>query len=70
MLEIVSAFMKENGIKIPYEFTPRRAGDEPEYYADASKALRELGWKTKRTISDMVRDSWNWQRKNPDGYVS
>ena len=68
VLEIVNAFMQENGIKIPYEFTPRRPGDEPEYYADASKAERELGWKTKRTISDMVRDSWNWQRKNPDGY--
>ena len=68
VLEIVNAFMKENGIKIPYEFTPRRPGDEPEYYADASKAERELGWKTKRTISDMLRDSWNWQRKNPEGY--
>ena len=68
VLEIVNAFMKENGIKIPYEFTPRRPGDEPVYFADASKAERELGWKTRRSISDMVRDSWNWQRKNPEGY--
>lgn len=68
VLEVVHAFEKANGLKINYAIAPRRAGDAPEYYADASKANAELGWKAARGIEDMCRDSWNWQKNNPEGY--
>ncbi len=68
VLDVVAAFEKVCGKKIPYAVVPRRAGDVAENYADASKALRELGWKTEKTLDDMCRDLWNWQFHNPDGY--
>ncbi len=68
VLEVVHAFERANDLKINYAFAPRRAGDAPKYYADASKAERELGWKATRSIDDMCRDSWNWQKNNPEGY--
>ncbi len=68
VLELVKSFEKANGITIPYEIKPRRAGDIATCYADASKAKRELDWVAKRDIVDMCRDSWNWQSKNPEGY--
>ena len=68
VLELVQAFEKVNGIKIPYQIKERRAGDIAEFYADAGKAARELGWQTTRTIEDMCRDTWNWQSQNPQGY--
>ena len=64
VLELVNAFIKANKIDVPYEIAPRRAGDLPEYYADASKAERELGWKAKRSVEDMCRDSWRFETKN------
>ena len=69
VLELVHAFEKANGLTIPYDICQRRAGDIAEFYADASKAEREMHWKAKRTIEDMCRDSWNWQKQNPQGYV-
>ena len=68
VLELVHAFEKANDLAIPYQVFERRAGDIAEFYADASKAERELGWKAKRTIEDMCRDAWNWQKQNPQGY--
>lgn len=68
VLELVHAFEKATGIKIPYEFSPRRPGDLPEFYADPSKALAELHWKTEKTIEDACADAWRWQSNNPDGY--
>lgn len=68
VLQVIAAFEKACGKTIPYVFAPRRAGDVAENYADPSKALRELGWKTTKGIDDMCRDLWNWQSKNPDGY--
>ena len=64
VLEIVKAFESENNIKIPYEIKPRRDGDIAECYADVSKALNELGFKTKYGIKDMVKDSYNFYIKN------
>ena len=64
VLELVNAFIRANGVDVPCETAPRRAGDLPEYYADASKAERELGWKAKRSIEDMCRDSWRFEMKN------
>ena len=68
VLELVKAFEEVNKIKIPYQVKERRAGDIAEFYADAGKAARELGWQTIRTIEDMCRDTWNWQSQNPRGY--
>lgn len=68
VLQIVAAFEKACGKKIPYSIVPRRAGDVAENYADPSKALHELGWKAEKGIDDMCRDLWNWQSHNPDGY--
>jgi len=61
VLELITAFEKANSLTIKKVFAERRAGDLPEYYADASKALRELGWQTKRTIEDCCRDAWRFE---------
>lgn len=61
VLELVHAFEKANGIKVPYEIVERRPGDIAICYADASKAERELGWKAKRDIIDMCRDAWRFE---------
>ena len=68
VLEIVNTFAESNSIAVPYEIGPRRAGDLPECWADASKAAQVLGWKAARSLEDMCRDSWNWQKQNPMGY--
>ena len=68
VLELVHAFENVNNIKIPYVICDRRPGDVDENYADASKAFREMNFKTKLTIEDACRDSWNWQKNNPNGY--
>ncbi len=67
VLEIVKAFEEANGVKIPYVFDARRPGDVAVCYSDPSKAKRELGWEAEYGILDMCRDSWNWQRQNPNG---
>ena len=58
--EIVDTFEKVNNLKLNYVYGARRAGDLPEYYADATKALNELNWKTEKTIEDMCKDSYNY----------
>lgn len=68
VLELLRAFESENNITIPYEIVDRREGDVAIYYADASRAKSELGWQAKLTIGDAVRDAWNWQKNNPNGY--
>ena len=68
VLELVSAFEKASGVKIPYEIAPRRPGDLAECWADPSKAERVLGWHAEKTVEDMCADAWRWQSQNPDGY--
>ncbi len=68
VLDVVKAFEKASGKKIPYEIKPRRAGDIAVCYSDPSKALKELGWKAECSIEEMCEDSWRWQSKNPNGY--
>ena len=68
VLEIVNAFMKATGVDIPYKIAGRRAGDAPECYADAKKAETELNWHAEKTLEDMCRDHYLWQKHNPDGY--
>ncbi len=66
--ELVDTFIEVTGQNIPYEFAARREGDLPEFYADPTKAKKELGWQTEKTIQQMCADTWNWQSHNPKGY--
>lgn len=68
VLQIKSTFEKINNISINSEFVSRRAGDLPCFYANASRAIKELSWTPKYTLEDMLLDSWNWQKQNPTGY--
>ena len=68
VLDVIKAFEKVSGKKIPFQFTDRRPGDVAISYCDPSKAKKELDWEAKYNLIDMCRDSWNWQIKNPDGY--
>ena len=68
VLAMVQAFEKASGVKIAYQILPRRDGDLPAFWADANLARQELGWEARRGIEEMMRDTWNWQKKNPQGY--
>lgn len=68
VLDVITTFEKWSQRKIPYKIVGRRPGDIAECYADPSKANRELAWKAERNLDDMCRDTWNWQKKNPNGY--
>lgn len=70
VLEMVEVFSRVTGQEIPYYFAARREGDLPAFWADASKAERELGWRAERDLNDMMADTWQWQRRNPQGYRS
>lgn len=69
VLEVHRAFVNAVGRELPHVIGPRRTGDLPAFWADASKANRELGWIAERDIDDMARDAWAWQSANPDGYA-
>ena len=68
VLQVVAAFEKASGVKIPYKFFDRRPGDIAENFADPAKANAELGWYAERGLDEMCEDSWRWQSQNPDGY--
>ncbi len=68
VMQLVRAFERAFGSTLPYEIAERRAGDLPEFYANATKAQNLLRWKTEKTIDEMCVDTWNWQSKNPKGY--
>jgi UDP-glucose 4-epimerase len=68
VMEMLAAFEKACGKKLPYEFAPRRPGDVPAYYADPAYAEKVLGWRAVRNQDAMCRDSWRWQSQNPLGY--
>lgn len=68
VLDMVKAFEKANDIVIPHKFAPRRAGDIAINYANASRAAKELGWKAERGLEQMMKDTWHWQKNNPQGY--
>ncbi|MBQ8081382.1 MAG: UDP-glucose 4-epimerase GalE [Clostridia bacterium] len=68
VLELVHAFEEVNGVRVPYRVTPRRPGDIATCYADPAKATNLLHWEAKRSLADMCRDAWNWQKNNPNGY--
>lgn len=68
VLDVVKAFEKANGVPVKYSLQPRRPGDIATCYCDPTKAREELGWQARYGIEEMCRDSWNWQKNNPNGY--
>ena len=68
VLEMVEAFEKASGKKIPYKVVERRPGDVASCYADPSKAKSNLGWTADKGINEMCADTWCWQSNNPNGY--
>ena len=68
VLDAVKAFEEANGLEIPYDIVERRPGDIAECYADPAIAENELGWRAEKELVDMCRDTWNWQKNNPNGY--
>ncbi|MGJ0372863.1 UDP-glucose 4-epimerase GalE [Aliarcobacter cryaerophilus] len=68
VLDMIKAFEKASGQKIPYKLVPRRAGDIATCYSNPQKAKEILGWEAKHNLEDMCKSSWNWQSKNPKGY--
>lgn len=70
VLDVVKAFEKASGVKIPYKIEARRPGDIDKSYADASYAKKVLGWIAENGIEEMCEDTWRWQKNNPNGYES
>lgn len=70
VLAIVKSFIRHTGVDIPFEVAARRSGDLPAFWADASKATNILNWQCEYTLADMMKDTWHWQSKNPQGYQS
>jgi UDP-glucose 4-epimerase len=70
VFDMIHAFEKASGKRIPYIIEKRRPGDVASCYADVSKAQAELGWKAEKTLDEACTDSWRWQSQNPDGYSS
>jgi UDP-glucose 4-epimerase len=68
VLELADTFECVNGVRVPREMAPRRAGDVAVCFADPSLARARLGWEAKRGLDEMCRDAWRWQQMNPDGY--
>ena len=68
VLDMVKAFNEANGLELPYKIVDRRPGDIATCYADPTKSAEVLGWKAEYNLQDMCRDSWNWQKNNPQGY--
>ncbi|MDB5874137.1 MAG: UDP-galactose 4-epimerase [Ramlibacter sp.] len=68
VLEVVRAFEAASGRPVPYQLSPRRAGDVAQCYADPALAEKLLKWRATRTLAQMCADSWRWQSANPEGY--
>ena len=70
VIQVLKAFEKVYGKKIPYKFAKRREGDQAILYADPSKASEILGWSPQRDLFEMCHDTWRWQSNNPNGYLT
>ena len=68
VLQMIRAFEKASGRKVPYELVARRPGDIAECWADPARAQALLGWRASRDIDTMCADVWRWQSRNPLGY--
>ena len=68
VLQVKNTFEQVNGVAIPFELAPRREGDVATSFADNARAVKELSWTPQYGLEDMLADSWNWQKQNPNGY--
>lgn len=68
VLQVKDTFEQVNGVAIPFELAPRREGDVATCFANNSRAVQELDWAAQYGLEDMLADSWNWQKQNPNGY--
>ncbi len=68
VLQVKDTFEQVNGVAITFELAPRREGDVATCFADNTRAVQELGWQPQYGLEDMLADSWNWQKQNPNGY--
>ncbi len=68
VLQLLQAMERASGRKLPYEITPRRAGDIAECWADPTAARELLGWRAVRDLDTICADAWRWQRSNPEGF--
>ncbi|WP_137524710.1 UDP-glucose 4-epimerase GalE, partial [Escherichia coli] len=68
VMEVITTFEKITGEKVKYKITNRRPGDVAQCWSSPQLAADKLGWKATLNLEDMLRDSWNWQKNNPDGY--
>jgi UDP-glucose 4-epimerase len=68
VLDVIRAFEKASGKKVPFEIVARRPGDVAASYANPAKAQAELGWKAVRGLDQMCADAWKWQSANPKGF--
>ncbi|WP_426184743.1 UDP-glucose 4-epimerase GalE [Microbacterium sp. TWP3-1-2b2] len=67
VLDVIGAYAEASGKDVPYVITEPRAGDVSRVIADPSRANQMLGWSAKRSLDDACRDSWRWQKQNPEG---
>lgn len=70
VLDIVHSFEKVNQLTIPFRILDRRPGDIATCYADPTLAREKLHWVAARSLDEMCRDAWNWQKNNPNGYAA
>jgi len=68
VLQMIKEFEKKSGKTVRYQIGPRRPGDAPAIWADATKALDKIGFKATCGIVEMCQDTWRWQSSNPTGY--
>ena len=68
VMQLKETFEIVNQVKIPFKIVERRIGDLPSFYANASRAQKELEWVAQYHLEDMLADSWYWQKQNPNGY--
>lgn len=68
VFEILKSFEENNKIIIKYKIEKKRLGDLPEFWADSSKAKKELNWVAEKNLDSMMIDAWRWQKNNPLGY--
>jgi UDP-glucose 4-epimerase len=62
VMDIITSFEKVSGIKLNYEVVARRPGDIEKIWADPSFAIRELGWKAGKSLDEMMKSAWEWEK--------
>ncbi|MCD8297197.1 MAG: UDP-glucose 4-epimerase GalE [Prevotella sp.] len=62
-LEVVEGFEKATGVKLNWEYAPRREGDIEKVWGNVDKANKVLGWKAENSLEDTLRSAWKWQLK-------